>query len=597
MARRFSTIMTVSAAALALAACSGQGGTSPTSGPGGEADSTSTAGDAGTASEAELTEDGWALRTAPASRGGTVVVLGNSEFSYLDPVKGNDGNVNNFYRLIYRTLVTQAPGTGAAGNEVVPDLATDVGTPSEDMKTWSFTLKDDIFYEDGTPIRAQDFKYALERSADPELRLGSTDHLQYIDGLDEYAGIYEAPDGLDSIETPDEKTIIFHLNRPMPGFANIVAATATTPFPEGEVTSVNQLDETPISSGPYKVESYERGSSLTLTRNDKWSEDTDDVRTALPDSFEFLFGLDASTIDQRMISAQGDDVNAIASSTSPLQAASLPLVLDKPDLMSRTVRDQPTCTTYLTLNMTKEPLDDLTVRQAISYGVDKQQVLTATGGPMMAEVATNMLLPATPGWVDFDLYPSPDHEGDPTKAQELLAEAGLPDGFELTMDVRALPKWQAQAEAVQDSLQQMGITVNLNVIESSTYYSTIFTPSQQNDIAITGWCSSWLYGDVLLSPLFHGDRINETGNYNVAQLDDADVNATFAQIGEMTDLDEQNAAFAELDRQILELAPVVPLVRDTPLQMVGPNVGDAYSHAGTTGYVDYASVGLINPDQ
>lgn len=596
MARRLSTIMTVSAAALALAACSGQGGTTPTP-DSGDADSAQTAGDAGAAGESELTEDGWALRTAPASRGGTVVVLGNSEFSYLDPVKGNDGNVNNFYRLIYRTLVTQAPGTGAAGNEVVPDLATDVGTPSEDMKTWTFTLKDDIYYEDGTPIRAQDFKYALERSADAELRLGSTDHLQYIDGLDDYAGIYEDPDGLDSIETPDEKTIVFHLNRPMPGFANIVAATATAPFPEGQVTSVNQLDETPISSGPYKVESYERGSKLVLTRNDQWSEETDDVRTALPDSFEFIFGLDASTIDQRMISAQGDDVNAIASSTNPMQAASLPLVLDKADLMARTVRDQPTCTTYLTLNMTKEPLDDLRVRQAISYAIDKQQVLTATGGPMMAELATNMLLPATPGWVDFDLYPSPDSKGDLDKAKELLEEAGHGDGFELTMDVRALPKWQAQAEAVQDSLQKLGLDVQLNVIESSTYYSTIFTPSQQNDIAITGWCSSWLYGEVLLAPLFHGDRINETGNYNVAQLNDPDVNARFGEIAQMTDLDEQNAAFAELDRQILELAPVVPLVRDTPLQMVGPNVGDAYSHAGTTGYIDYASVGLINPDQ
>lgn len=595
MGRRLSTVMTVSAAALALAACSGQGGTAPAPAPGDDAGRTQTAGDSPDGG-AELTEDGWALRTAPASQGGTVVVLGNSEFSYLDPAKGNDGNVNNFYRLIYRTLVTQAPGTGAAGNEVVPDLATDTGTPSEDMKTWTFTLKDDIFYEDGTPIRAQDIKYALERSADAELRLGSTDHLQYIDGLDDYAGIYEDPEGLDSIETPDDKTIIFHLNRPAPGFANIVAATVTAPFPEGKITSINQLDETPISSGPYKVESYERGSKLVLTRNEEWSADTDEVRTALPDSFEFYFGLDASTIDQRMISAQGADVDAIASSTNPLQAASLPLVLGKPELMARTVRDQPTCTTYLTLNTTKPPLDDVRVRQAISYAIDKQQVLTATGGPMMATIATEMLLPATPGWEEFDLYPSEDSKGDLAKAEELLAEAGV-DGMSLTMDVRALPKWQAQAEAVQDSLQKLGVEVDLNVIEASTYYSTIFTPSQQNDIAITGWCSSWLYGEVLLAPLFHGDRINETGNYNVSQLDDPDVNARFDEIAQLTDLDEQNEAYAELNRQILELAPVVPLVRDTPLQMVGPNIGDAYSHAGTTGYIDYASVGLIDPDQ
>lgn len=582
----------VAGAALTLSACSGQGGQQP-----GTADNEPGASaPAAQAGGTELTEDGWALRTPPASKGGEVVVLGNSEFSYLDPVKGNDGNVNNFYRLIYRTLTTYESGTGDTGNTVVPDLATDTGTPSDDMKTWTFTLKDDIFYEDGTPIRAQDFKYALERSADERLRLGSTDHLQYIEGLNDYAGIYEDPAGLDSIETPDDKTIVFHLSQPMPGFPNIVAATATAPFPEGKVTSVNQLDEEPISSGPYKVDEYQRGSKLTLVRNDKWSADTDEVRTALPDTFEFVFGLDASTIDQRMISAQGEDKNAIASSTNPLQAASLPLVLGKEDLMARTVRDQPTCTTYLGLNMTKGPLKELEVRQAISYAIDKQQVLTATGGPMMATIATNMLLPQTPGWVDFDLYPSDDFKGDQEKAKKMLADAGYPDGFELTMDVRALPKWQAQAEAVQDSLQKVGIDLELNVIEASTYYSTIYTPSQQHDMAITGWCSSWLYGDVLLAPLFDGNRISDTGNYNMSMLDDQAINDEFDRLSTLPDLDAQNEGYAELDRQILELAPVVPLVRDTPLQMVGPNIGDAFSHAGTTGYVDYASVGLIDPD-
>ncbi|AXH96372.1 ABC transporter substrate-binding protein [Ornithinimicrobium avium] len=594
MVRRVWTAVAASAA-LALTACSGEGGQQP--GTPGDGAGASGSGDQAAASGAELDEDGWALRTPEASEGGTVVVLGNAELSYLDPVKGNDGNVNNFYRLIYRTLTTYQSGTGDAGNTVVPDLATDTGTASEDKKTWTFTLKDDIFYEDGTPIRAQDFKYALERSADARLRLGSTDHLQYIDGLDDYAGIYEDPAGLDSIETPDDKTIVFHLDQPLAGFPNIVAATATAPFPEGKVTSVNQLDEQPISSGPYKLDSYKRGSELVLVRNDKWSAETDEVRTALPDSFEFVFGLDASTIDQRMISAQGEDRNAVSSSTNPLQAASLPLVLGKDDLMARTVRDQPTCTTYLGINTTKGPLQELEVRQAISYAIDKQQVLTATGGPMMAAIATDMLLPATPGWVDFDLYPSDNHEGDPEKAAQMLADAGYPDGFELTMDVRALPKWQSQAEAVQDSLKKLGIDVNLNVIEASTYYSTIYNPSQQHDIAITGWCSSWLYGEVLLAPLFDGDRISDTGNYNLSMLDNPEINAAFDQISEMTDLDEQNAAYAELDKQILELAPVVPLVRDTPLQMVGPNVGDAYSHAGTTGYVDYASVGLIDPDQ
>lgn len=572
---------TVVALALALTACSGGRDANQ---PQGQA-----------ATGAQLTDDGWALRTAPAQKGGTVTVLGNSELSYLDPVKGNDGNVNNFYRLIYRQLMTYKNDINEAGSTVVPDLATGPGKPNADATEWTYTLKDNIYYEDGTPITAKDFKYAVERSLDPQLRLGTDFLIQYIEGAEKYQGIYKDPNGLASVTAPDDKTIVFKLVRPVAGFDQVVAMNVLTPFPKDKVTSINQLDEKPISSGPYKVESYQRGSKLTLVRNDKWTADTDTERTALPDKFEFLFGMDANTIDQRMISAMGPDQNAVASSTNPLQASSLPNVENQAAIKARTVKDQPNCTTYLGMNMTKKPLDDLKVRQAISYAINKQQVQTATGGPQLAQFASEMLLPTTPGYEEFDLYPTPNNAGDVAKAKQLLAEAGHPNGFTLKMDVRALPKWQAQAEAVQDSLKQVGITVELNVIESSTYYQTIGTPAKQNDIAITGWCSPWQNGEPLLAPLFDGARIYPTGNYNLAQLNDPAINKRFIDIAKMPDADAQNAEYAKLNREIMALAPVVPLVRDTPLQIAGPNIGDAYSHAGVTGYIDYSSIGLIDP--
>lgn len=82
----------------------------------------------------------------------------------------------------------------------------------------------------------------------------------------------------------------------------------------------------------------------------------------------------------------------------------------------------------------------------------------------------------------------------------------------------------------------------------------------------------------------------------MSQFDEPEINDRFREIEMITDIDEQNAAYAELNREIMEHAPVVPLVRETPLQMVGENVGDAYAHAARTGYIDYASVGLIDPE-
>lgn len=584
-------VAAVAAAGLLLGACSGGSEEDPS-----QSGSPAEEGTEQTGGSGETDADGFAYWTGEAQAGGTVTVLGSVDLAHLDPAMGNDGNINNFYRLIYRTLTTYANEPGDGGSVLVPDLATDLGTPNEDATEWTFTLKDGIFFEDGTPITAHDVKYALERSFDPALAIGSNHHL-VIDGAADYRGIYEQPEGLDSIEVPDDKTIVFHLAYPLADFASVAATPPFAPLPAGEVATVTEIDEQPIASGPYKVVAYERGSTVVLERNEYWDPETDDVRPAYPDRFEFVFGLDANTIDQRMIAGQGEDVNAIASSTNTLLAANLATVSASPELKARTVRDGASCTMYLAMNTTKTPLDDLLVRQAISYAIDKTSVVTATGGPLLAGVAYDMLLPSVPGREEFNLYPSENDSGDVDKAKELLAEAGYPDGFSAVMDVRALPKWQAQAEAVQQSLQAVGIEITLNVIDAATYYEVIATPAQQNDLAITGWCAAgWLSGDPLLTPLFDGDRISETGNTNISQFDDAEVNQLFDEVVLITDIDEQRAVYSDINKLVNEKAAVAPLIRETPLQMVGENIANAYAHSGRQGYIDYTSLGLKNPE-
>lgn len=563
------------AAMLVLTSCTGGGGAPTSNGGGG--------------TSGKVNDLGYAVSTGDPVKGGTVTVLSPTAFSHLDPAAGNDGGVNNFYQLIYRQLVGYKATAGGANAEIVPDLATDTGTANADSTEWKFTLKDGIKYEDGTPIVAADIKYALERSMDPALRVGSDFHIQYIKGAQGYEGIYKDPKGLDSIKVNGDKEITFVLEHPMVNFPEVAAMQMFTPFPKDKIATTTQIDEKPIASGPYKISENTPGSKITLVRNENWDPKTDDTRPAYPDSIVFQLGLDQSTIDQRLIASQGEDANAVSSSS--VQPANLAQI-QAPDIKARTVQDIPNCTTYLGLNMTKAPLNDLKVRQAISYAIDKQSVVTATGGPALTQVATEMLLPSVPGWEDFDTYKTKDSKGDVDKAKALLAEAGQPNGFKLTMDVRGLPKWQAQAEAIQASLAKVGIDVTLNVIDGSTYYQVIGTPAQQNDIAITGWCSALLNGDALLSPLFSGDRIYPTGNYNLAQINDPEITKRLAAAAVMTDLEAQQKEYVAIDKLIMEQAPVVPLVRDTPLQMVGTNVAGAFSNPAQTGYIGYVNLGL-----
>ena len=523
--------------------------------------------------------------------GGTLHVLQNTDFSHLDPAQGFDGGVNNFYRLIYRTLTTQGVGEGAKGTEIVPDLATDTGTPNEDATEWTFTLKDDIFFEDGTPITSADVKFGVERSLDPSISIGSPYAKIVLDMPEDYQGYYISGP-LDTIETPDEKTIVFHLNQPYADFAAVVGQAPFTPFPaDGDVTTTS-IDQQPIASGPYRVTEYQRGSTLVLERNEYWDAATDDVRTAAPDSFEWTFGLDAATIDERMIADQGADQDAIAGS---VQAASISRI-QTPAIQERTIQGLQGCTTYMPLNTTKPGMDDPLVRQAINLAVDKQAVKDGTGGSQLADIATTMMPPTVAGFAEFDLYPSEDSKGDPEAAKALLAEAGYPDGFEFTLDIRNNPKMQAQAEAIQQALAKADITVDFNLIDSATFYEVIGTTSQQHDAAITGWCPDWASGATFLPPIFEGTQIFEKGNSNVAQLNDPAVNQRMTEIRAMTDVDEANAAWGALDEQIMELAPAVPLLFEKAVMVVGSNIAGAYAHAGFSGGIDYVSVGLASTD-
>ncbi|MFK4086090.1 ABC transporter substrate-binding protein [Kribbella sp. NPDC020789] len=551
----------VAAAALVLTACGGggTGGKSDSAGPG-----------------------------SKAVQGGTVQVLANAGFSHLDPARGFDGGVNNFYRLIYRTLTTQGAAPGAEGTKIVPDLATDTGKPSDGGKTWTFTLKDGLFFETGAPITSADVKWGVSRAWDPEIGVGSPYAKQLIDAPASYQGPYTSGD-LPTITTPDAKTIVFKLKKPFADFGSVVAQNTFTPVPKGQGAG-NQLDSKPIASGPYKVSEYKPGAALKLVRNDKWDKKTDAVRSANPDAFQWTFGLDPATIDERMIAGQGTDADAIAGT---IQAASVARI-QTPQLKQRTMTGINGCTTYMGLNTTKKPLDNVKVRQAINLAVNKQTVRDAVGGSALADIATSIQPPTVAGRVDYDPYPSPDHKGDVEAARKLLTEAGFAAGFSMTLDIRAQPKMQAMAVAIQQALEPLKIAVKINTIDTATYYEVIGTTSQQHDAAITGWCPDWPSGATFLPPLFDGRNITPKGNSNLSQLNDPAVNAKITEIAGLTDVQAANAAYGELDKQIMALAPMVPLLYEKVLMLVGANIAGAYLHDGYSGGIDLVSVGLQN---
>jgi peptide/nickel transport system substrate-binding protein len=545
------------AAALLLTACSGQNDTS-----------------------------GGAAGDDPVS-GGTMHMLQNADFSYLDPARGWDGGVNAFYRLVYRGLTMQAAGDAENPNAVVPDMAESLGTASDDGLTWTYTLKDGLKFDNGDPITSAELEFGISRAWDPEIGIGSPWLRNTIEAPADYAGPYTSGDH-PGIETPDEKTIVFHLIKPFPEFDSVLAQPNAVPFPVGTGAGDEFINDI-IASGPYTLETYTPGSMIKLVRNEYWDSGTDDVRKAYPDAWEFEIGLDGATIDERLMAGQGTDVNAISGRIQPATLARL----QSPDLADRVETADAYCTTYMGMNTTKAPFDKVEVRQAMNYAIDRASLQTASGGNQLADPATTITPPSVNGHKDFDLYPSDGGTGDPDKALELLTSVGLQDGFTFTLDIRSQPIMQAQAESIQQALAKINVTVELNVIDTSTFYETIGTPSQQHDAAITGWCPDWASSaSTMVPPLVDGRLITDKGNNNLAQLNDAGINARIDEIKAMTDLDAANVEWGEFDEEVMALAPMAPLLWEKGVFLPGENVAN---YIPNTSMTDLTIIGLKDP--
>ncbi|GGX98270.1 ABC transporter substrate-binding protein [Streptomyces anandii] len=524
-------------------------------------------------------------------KGGTLTVLSDQDFAHLDPARNWVMPTMDFgSRLLYRTLTTFKSAPGKAGSEIVPDLATDLGRPSDGGRTWTFTLKPGLKYEDGTPIRAQDVKYNVERSFAPDLAGGPDYAQRYLAGAEGYTGPLQGKH-LDSIRTPDDRTIVFRLRRPVAEFSYTVTLPTFSPVPASREKGV-QYDLRPFSSGPYRIDTYERGKKLVLVRNPHWDPATDQVRKAYPDRIVVQQGLKRGQIDDRIIASSGADASAVE--WSDMDPASIAKVLPRPEVKKRLAAEQTGCTDMLALNTSRAPFDNLKLRQAMQYAVDKSAQVTANGGPALNDIATGYLPPSLTGVRRADFIYGRSATGDVEKARKLLAEGGRPSGFAATITVSTGDK--TRAEALQQSLSRVGVRLRIQTVDPSVYYDTIGDTEHAPDMAISGWCPDYPSGSTFLPFVFDGRTIREKGNQgNISQFRDKAVEKRMDEIAAMSDAGRANQAWIDLDPTIQRKSPAVPLLWPRKPLLAGDNIAGAFGHPVWTGQFDFAVIGLKDP--
>ncbi|MCD7444892.1 ABC transporter substrate-binding protein [Streptomyces lincolnensis] len=501
---------------------------------------------------------------ASSKKGGTLSLEHSDVPDSLDGGNTYYGWVQNFSRLYGRSLTSFKPAAGKEGLEIVPDLAESLGKPSADAKSWTYKLRKGLKFQDGTPITSKDVKYAIERSnfAPEALSNGPTYFKAYLVGGDKYQGPYKdkSAEGLKSIETPDDQTIIFKLKQPFADFDYLATFSQTAPVPKAKDTGAKYVQNI-VSSGPYQFQSYEEGRGATLVRNPQWDPKTDPIRKALPDKVTIKFKVNPVTVDNDLLS---DKITADAAGTG-VQPQTQPKVLAGPNA-KQTDNSYAGATQYIALNVNVKPFDNVHCRKAVQWGLNKQSVIDAMGGSPKGDVATTLLPPSVNGYTKFDTYPSAGHKGDAAKAKEELKACGKPNGFSTILTARSdRPAEIAAATAIQASLKSIGINIEIKQFPSGKYFSNFAgVPSyvHQNKLGMLSmaWGADWPTGYGFLDQIINGAAIKPSGGNNLMELNDPKINKALTDAIANTDDAARTKAWGDIDKMVLDNASVVPLV-------------------------------------
>ncbi|WP_416961954.1 ABC transporter substrate-binding protein [Streptomyces sp. Agncl-13] len=518
---------------------------------------------------------GPAPEVAGAVKGGTIYGLDQFDMDHLDPAQIYVSTEILITTPIMRGL-TGYKLDSKGGATLVGDVATDAGTAKDGGKTWSFTIKDGIKWEDGSDLSMDDVRHTFERLFASFVTEGPRYVQQFLVGGDKYTGPYEGKN-LDSIEI-DGKTVTFRLNEARGDF-NFTLAERAYSFVKKSKDTKEKYDKQPFSCGPYKISARDVGKSLTYTRNEHWDAATDPIRNAYPDKYLFQFGFELLASTDRYIADKGNDqyTMSIFNEVAPERIAT---VLTNAKLKQRVLTAVDTVTYYWPINTTR--ITDVKVRQAINYAWPNQQLQTIRGGASTSEIATTIFSPVTPGYVEFDLYGKTTKPGgDPVKAKALLKEAGKV-GQKLVIAYQTSDNAVKQAVAIKNALEAAGFTVVNKQIDKSTFYTQIGKIDNTYDLFAAGWSPDWPGGYSVFYPCWDGENIGD-GRSNYAQLKNASVDKAIAAASQITDADAANKAWGAIDKQVMELAACVPDYHAIRNWMHGSKVGGFVYDAGNTG--------------
>lgn len=465
--------------------------------------------------------------------GGTLTIAYTSTSPHIDIQGTNQGSLSESAHYMYETLFDRN-----AEGEIEGLLARSYGV-SDDGLVYTFELQPDVLFHDGTEFDAEAVRYNFERKID--LGLPTWDSIPW-----------------DSIEVLDPLTIQVTLTTPAPHILNVLAAKTWSIYSPTHVENVGSdgiLSEG-VGTGPFRQRSFEPNDVLHLERNPDYWQD------GLPYLDEVIFRVipDANT---RAALLESGDVDI---------AMGLPVPVtqrlrqdDRFNVLSALGSRQ----YYITINNTKAPTDDVLVRQAINHAVDKEGILQAVFLGVGGEIANAVYLnPTVSGYTPAGYY-----QYDPELAESLLEEAGWTMGSDgvrvkdgeplaITLHTRrgSVTGDFEIAELVQGMLAEVGVDVELVVLESASFVPAVTLPAEEAEYYLVNLTVGTITGDAeyIMTSFYHSDSAAPR-LYNRAYYSNPEVDALIEESRQVGSLEERNAIYADVIQMVFEDAPILQL--------------------------------------
>lgn len=524
---------------------------------------------------------GPAAEVPGAKSGGTISVPARDSYAHLDPAQIYVFNEMQVALLLHRGLTGyKATSNDGSKHQVVGDLATDSGTTTDGGKTWKYTLKDGIKFQDGSAITSADIRHTFERQFAPFINQGPAYVQQWLadtQGTDyrkllpdgPYKGKH-LPDSL--LETPDARTVVFKFKKPRPDLPYALAMAGYAVVSQKGDTK-EKYDKAPVASGPYKVQSFKSGKSMALVRNTNWDPATDPIRHQYVDRFDITFNQQYEDSTKALIADSGVDRTSVSWQNS-VDAGNLSKVLGDPKMKSRTVIGYQPYVGQININTSHKAMQDKKVREAIAYALPVSPFVRAFGGSAAMEVAGGIISPTVSGYdPSFDPWGKKKNPaGDPAKAKKILQEAGK-TGMKLTFGYINSQEGQAYSTAMAAGLEKAGFDVQRQEIPAETYFDQVSKLDNNYDIFHTSWGADWPSASTVIPPLYDGRAIAE-GAQNYSQINDPRINSEIDRISLISDPAKAAAEWEKLGEYIVkDVVNIVPTAYYKQVQIAGSKIG------------------------